>query len=192
MFFILFLVFLSLQTCPLSSPIFLLASIPSMVPSTSVWLCDRGLQRDVVYLGWPRAPLVYIWEQMQGGGDLRGGVSANEDSCAHGAQINFRDRTPYLKGQCHKIFDFRFLLGSVPPEPLIIPLRTFQIFSKSMRYSQLKVERPEPLTPMANGKKSTFRKVFIISFGHLLVVELALDTVHLTYGKSISWSEGEI
>ncbi len=33
--------------------------------------------------------------------------------------------------------------------------------------------QPVPLTPVANGKKSTFRKVFIISFGHLLVVELA-------------------
>jgi hypothetical protein len=31
-----------------------------------------------------------------GGGKGVAGVSANEYSCAHGPQINFEDRTPYL------------------------------------------------------------------------------------------------
>ncbi len=35
-----------------------------------------------------------------------------------------------LKGQYHKIFDFRFFHGSVFPKPLSIPLGPFQIFSK--------------------------------------------------------------
>jgi hypothetical protein len=45
---------------------------------------------DVVYLGCPVA-LSYM-SQMRGMGE----VSANEYSCAHGAQINFGDLTPYL------------------------------------------------------------------------------------------------
>ncbi len=39
--------------------------------------------------------LLRIWAQMPGGGGCCG-VSANEYSCAHGAQINFWDSTPYL------------------------------------------------------------------------------------------------
>ncbi len=48
-------------------------------------------------LSWlPDSALVY--EPKYGGMGGRGGwgVSANECSCAHGAQINFRDLTPYL------------------------------------------------------------------------------------------------
>ncbi len=52
----------------------------------------RGLQRDVVYLGWPIEPS-YISPNAGGEGC---GVSANEYSCPHGAQKNFRDLTPYL------------------------------------------------------------------------------------------------
>jgi hypothetical protein len=36
---------------------------------------------------------------MRGGGDC--GVSANEHSCAHGAQINFGDLAPYLTYAAH-------------------------------------------------------------------------------------------
>jgi hypothetical protein len=34
-----------------------------------------------------------------------GGVSANEYSCAHGAQINFRDLTPYITYDCSPLGD---------------------------------------------------------------------------------------
>jgi hypothetical protein len=37
-----------------------------------------------------------IWAQTQEGGGGCCGVSANEYSCTHGAQINFGDLTPYL------------------------------------------------------------------------------------------------
>ncbi len=64
------------------------------VPSKS--FTARGLQRDVVHLGkilgWPIAPL-YMSPNAGGGGC---GVSANDYSCALGAQINFGDLTPYL------------------------------------------------------------------------------------------------
>ncbi len=57
-------------------------------------LCTRGSLTDVVYLacGWPIAPS-YVSPNAGGGGN--GGVSANEYSCTHGAQINFGDLTPY-------------------------------------------------------------------------------------------------
>ncbi len=49
-------------------------------------------QRDVVYLGWPVSPS-YISPNV---GEGCCGVSANEYSCAHEAQINFGELTPYL------------------------------------------------------------------------------------------------
>jgi hypothetical protein len=52
----------------------------------------RGSQRDAVYLGWPIVPSCM---SPSAGGWWRE-VSANEHSCAHGAQINFGDQTPYL------------------------------------------------------------------------------------------------
>ncbi len=57
-------------------------------------IVNRGLQRELVYLGWPMAPS-YMSPNAGGGGKFFG-VSANEYSCAHGAQINFGDLTPYL------------------------------------------------------------------------------------------------
>jgi hypothetical protein len=35
-----------------------------------------------------------------------------------------------LKGECHKIFDYRFFQASVSPNPLSIPLGPFRILSK--------------------------------------------------------------
>jgi hypothetical protein len=63
-----------------------------------LWCLDRtqvdsrpgGSQRDVVYLGWPIAPS-YMSPNSRGCG-----ISANEYSCAHGAQVNFGDQTPYF------------------------------------------------------------------------------------------------
>jgi hypothetical protein len=51
-------------------------------------------------------------------GEIGGcGVSANEYSCAHGAQINFRDLTPYLtygeKSRLFSVFEFVKTSGNV-------------------------------------------------------------------------------
>jgi hypothetical protein len=53
----------------------------------------QGVTKDVAYLGWPIAPS-YMSPNAGGGGGC--GFLANEYSCAHGAQINFGDLTPYL------------------------------------------------------------------------------------------------
>jgi hypothetical protein len=45
----------------------------------------KGIRRDVVYLGLPIATSYMSLNGGGGGGDC--GVSANEYSCAHGAQI---------------------------------------------------------------------------------------------------------
>jgi hypothetical protein len=55
-----------------------------------------GSQRDVVYLFWPIAP---SYRSPNAGGEGGGGggeISAIEYHCAHGAQINIGDLTPYL------------------------------------------------------------------------------------------------
>jgi hypothetical protein len=60
----------------------------------------RGLQRDVVYLGWPIAPS-YISPNALGGGELRG--LSQWVQLYTGAQITFGDPTPYLTyGSCHR------------------------------------------------------------------------------------------
>ncbi len=54
----------------------------------------RGLQRDVVYLGWPIAPS-YMSPNAEGeGGELQG--LSQWVQLYTGAQINFGDLTPYL------------------------------------------------------------------------------------------------
>ncbi len=52
----------------------------------------RGSERDVVYHGWPKARS--YMSPNAGWGCF--GVSANEYTCAHGAQKRFEDLTPYL------------------------------------------------------------------------------------------------
>ncbi len=54
----------------------------------------RGLQRDVVYLGWPIAPSYMSPNAGGGGGELRG--LSQLVQLYTGAQINFGDLTPYL------------------------------------------------------------------------------------------------
>ncbi len=54
----------------------------------------RGSKREFVYLGWPIAPSYMSPNAGGGGGGC--GVSANEYSCPHGAQINFGDLTSPL------------------------------------------------------------------------------------------------
>ncbi len=47
-------------------------------------------------LAEPIAPSYFFLVQMREEGGVACAVSANEYSCAHGAQINFGDLTPYL------------------------------------------------------------------------------------------------
>jgi hypothetical protein len=77
-----------------------------------------------------------------------------------------------LKGQCHEIFDFRFFHGSVSPKHLSIPLRPFQIFSKIR--GDIRGSRYITGVNDTGGtwKKSSSRKILIILFEHLWVVEL--------------------
>jgi hypothetical protein len=66
-----------------------------------------------------------------------------------------------------------FLHESVSPKPLIIPLGPFQIFSKirgDIRSSRFATGVNETGD---KWKKSSIRKMFMISFGHLWVVALA-------------------
>jgi hypothetical protein len=84
------------------------------------------------------------------------------------------ERQYTLKGQCKEIFDFSFLHGSaVSSKPLIIPLGPFQIFSKIHR--DIRSSRCTTIVIDTGGKweKSSNRKMFIISYGHRWVVELA-------------------
>jgi hypothetical protein len=60
-----------------------------------------------------------------------------------------------------------FLHASVSPKPQIIPLRPFQIFSNLFAAHDTGWK----------WKKSLFRKVFIISFGHLWVVGLEYSLI---------------
>jgi hypothetical protein len=57
-----------------------------------------------------------------------------------------------LKGQCNEIFDFRFCTWISFPKPLIIPLGTFQIFSKIRGDFAAQGAPPMSLTPVAIGK----------------------------------------
>ncbi len=76
-----------------------------------------------------------------------------------------------LKGQCHEIFDFKFSTWISFPQPLIIPIGPFRIFSKLPEIFTVQGAPPVSLAPVANGKN--LQSVFVISFGHLWVVELA-------------------
>ncbi len=64
----------------------------SLQHSVNEW--SEGSQRDIVYLGWLIAPS--YMSPNAGGVEGVCGVSANEYSCSHGAQINFGDLTLYL------------------------------------------------------------------------------------------------
>ncbi len=72
-----------------------------------------------------------------------------------------------LKGQCHEIFEFRFSTWIGFPQAPDYTIRAVTNFSQlSSRCT----------TGVVNGgkwEKFAIRKMFIISFGHLWVVELA-------------------
>ncbi len=81
-------------------------------------------------------------------------------------------KTPWLKGQCHKTFDFWFFHESVSPKHLNIPLWPFRIFLKIR--GDISGSRCTTSVNDTSGKwkKSSSRKILIILFGHLWVVEL--------------------
>ncbi len=95
--------------------------------STVCLFHPRGLQRDVVYLGWPIAPS-YMSPNAGRGGELRG--LSQWVRLYTGAKINFGDLTPYLKGQYHEIFCFILFHESSFPKPLKITRGSFWMFSK--------------------------------------------------------------
>ncbi len=81
-------------------------------------------------------------------------------------------RKRLLKGHCHEIFCFGFFLDPVSPKSLIILLGPFRTFSKfrgdicSSRFATGVNDTG------GKWKKSSSRKILIILFGHLWVVEL--------------------
>ncbi len=74
------------------------------------FILSRMVQRDVVYLGRPKYRALVYEAKWRGGGSC--GVSANEYSCAHEAQINFGDLSLYLtydlkiRGSCSEKWKF--------------------------------------------------------------------------------------
>jgi hypothetical protein len=78
-----------------------------------------------------------------------------------------------LKGQCHEIFDFWFFTWiSFPQAPEYIPSRPFRIFSKirgDIRGSRCTIGVADT---GGKWKKYSSRKILIMLFGHLWVVEL--------------------
>jgi hypothetical protein len=65
-----------------------------------------------------------------------------------------------LKGQCHEVFDFRYLHGSDSPKPLIIPLGPFRICLKIRGDIRSSWCTTGVVETGGNWKKSSIRKVF--------------------------------
>ncbi len=63
-----------------------------------LWLY-QGAAKDIVYLGWTIVPS--YMSPNAGGVVVAGSLSANEYSCAHGAQMNVGDLPPYLTKRLH-------------------------------------------------------------------------------------------
>ncbi len=73
--------------------VFLNSAVSPSVAKSRQKLKARGLQRDVVYLGWPIAPS-NMSPNAGGGGELRG--LSQWVQLYTGSQINFGDLTPHL------------------------------------------------------------------------------------------------
>jgi hypothetical protein len=89
------------------------------------------------------------------------------------AKYFFKFYQRILKGQCHEIFASDYFHESVSLQPQSIPLRPFRIFLKirgDIRSSRLATGVNDT---GGKWKKSSIRKIVIISFGHLWVVEEA-------------------
>jgi hypothetical protein len=76
-----------------------------------------------------------------------------------------------LKGQCHKIFDFRFFHESVFPQDPEYPIRVFLNFFENLWRYVLCIRSSRCTTavvdPSGKWKKSSIIKVLIILSGHL-------------------------
>jgi hypothetical protein len=77
-----------------------------------------------------------------------------------------------LKGTVPRDFRLQVFYESVSPKPLIIPLGRFEFFRKYAQIYAAQGAPPVSLTPLANEKKSSIRKVSIIFLEHLCKVEL--------------------
>ena len=89
-----------------------------------------------------------------------------------------------LKGQCHEIFCFWFFYESVSPPPQSIPLRPFRIFSKIR--GDIRSSRFATGDTGGKWKKSSIRKILIILFGHLWVVEETYTVYKFLPSSSLS------
>ncbi len=78
-----------------------------------------------------------------------------------------------LKGQCHEIFCFLFFSSISFPQASDYAIRAVSnFFENSRRYSQLKVCHRCQMDTGGKWKKPSSRKILIILFGHLWVLEL--------------------
>ncbi len=73
-----------------------------------LWFVFRGLQRDVVYLGWPIAPR-YMSPNVEGVGSCD--ASANEYNCTQQPKYTVGDLTPYLTFVCTHALSIFFFGG---------------------------------------------------------------------------------
>jgi hypothetical protein len=72
------------------------------------------------------------------------GVSANEYSCAHGAQINFGDLTPYLKYALDKKNQPNHFAGSFK----LAENKNYEKYQQELGVSWIKMKMGALLTPM--------------------------------------------
>ena len=97
-----------------------------------------------------------------------------------------------LKGQCHEIFASGSFHESVFPQPQSIPLRPFRIFSKirgDIRSSRFATGVNDT---GSKWKKTWSRKILIILFGHLWVVELTYINFCLCLCHRYCWHPRQI
>jgi hypothetical protein len=101
------------------------------------------------------------------------------------------ERQYTLKGQSNEIFDFRFSTWiSFPQVPDYTIRAVSNFFRKFVEIFGAQGAPPLSLTPVANGKNLSNRKIFIISFRHLWVVELAYSKIR-NGSNLILWGWGE-
>ncbi len=114
----------------------------------------RGLQRDVVYLGWPIA-LLYLSPNAGGRGYLRG--LSQWVQLYTGAQINFGDLTPYLT----YVYNTLILSGSVSGS---LEWRRMVMWSCTTAPSKRKLKEDSICKSQSHFR--IFQKVFTHNYWH--------------------------